>query len=165
VTYVGHYAIPQVIEIIKKAGLTYWWQIAIILAGSFAKHYPRHVTIKWKPLLWFVKGDRHFTTEFLSDVIKSDTPSKVIYEWEQSTMEAEHVISRLTVEIQTVFDPMMGSGTSGAAAAELGRKFIGIEIDSDKYKIAKTRIANVTRANKKGAVDQEATAEEEYKET
>jgi 16S rRNA G966 N2-methylase RsmD len=45
VTYVGHYAIPKVIEIMENAGLTYWWPIAIVLSGSYAKHYPKQVTI------------------------------------------------------------------------------------------------------------------------
>jgi DNA modification methylase len=148
VTYVGHYAIPEVIEIMRRTGLTYWWTIAIILSGSFAKYYPRHVSIKWKPLLWFVKGDRLLTTDFLSDIIKSDTPSKALHEWEQSPIEAEHIISRLTVEGQMVFDPMMGSGTSGAAAIKLGRKFIGIELDDEKFQIAEARLTTVSDIKK-----------------
>jgi 16S rRNA G966 N2-methylase RsmD len=144
VTYVGHYAIPKVIEIMENAGLTYWWPIAVILSGSFAKYYPKQVTIKWKPLLWFVKGDRLSTTDFLSDVIKSDTPSKIIHEWEQSMVEAKHIITRLTMEGQTVFDPMMGSGTTGIAAIQNNRKFMGIEIDSDKFEIANARIGEAS---------------------
>ena len=87
VTYVGHYAIPQIIEMMEGKGLTYWWPIAVMLSGSFARNFPRQVTIKWKPLLWFVKGSKPSTTDFISDVIKSDTPSKVLHEWEQSTIE------------------------------------------------------------------------------
>ena len=142
VTYVGHSAIPKVIEFMEGAGLTYWWPIAIILSGSFARNFPRQVTIKWKPLLWFVKGDKLFTTDFLSDVVKSDTPSKGLHEWEQSLVEAEHVISRLSFEGQMIYDPMMGSGTTGVAAVKLGRRFTGIEIDSDKFEVAKARIGN-----------------------
>ena len=97
--------------------------------------------------LWFVKGDKLSTTDFLSDVIKSDHPSKVLHEWEQPIVEAEHIISRLTMEGQTVFDPMMGSGTTGAAAVQNNRKFVGIEIDSDKFEIAKARIGEVIRTN------------------
>jgi site-specific DNA-methyltransferase (adenine-specific) len=154
VTYVGHYAIPQVIEIMENAGLTYWWSIAVVLSGSFARYYPKQVTIKWKPLLWLVKGSKLSTTDFLSDVVKSDSPSKDLHKWEQSTIEAEHVISRLTLEGQTVFDPMMGSGTTGAAAVKLGRRFMGIEIDSDKFEIAKTRIGDVNHTNRTEFKDQ-----------
>jgi DNA modification methylase len=40
----------------------------------------------------------------------------------------------------TILDPFMGSGTTGVACAELGRNFIGIEIDKDYFEIAKKRI-------------------------
>lgn len=39
-----------------------------------------------------------------------------------------------------VFDPFMGSGTTGKMAIQLGRSFIGIELDPDYFEIAKERI-------------------------
>lgn len=147
VTYVGHSAIPKVIEVMERAGLTHWWSIAIILSGPYGRFHPRHVVIKWKPLLWFVKGNEINSIDYMSDTIQSTTPAKALHEWEQSTIEAEHVISRLTVEGQTVFDPMMGSGTTGVAAVQIARKFIGIEIDSEKLEIATRRIANVSQSH------------------
>lgn len=41
----------------------------------------------------------------------------------------------------TVFDPFMGSGTTGVACVRTGRKFIGCEIDPTYYAIAQRRIA------------------------
>lgn len=41
---------------------------------------------------------------------------------------------------ETILDPFMGSGTTGVACAQLGRKFIGIEIDPDYFEIACKRI-------------------------
>jgi len=41
-----------------------------------------------------------------------------------------------------VLDPMCGSGTTAVAAKQLGRRFIGIEINPDYCKIAKDRLAN-----------------------
>jgi site-specific DNA-methyltransferase (adenine-specific) len=41
---------------------------------------------------------------------------------------------------QTVIDPFMGSGTTGVACANLGRKFIGIEIEERYFNIAVERI-------------------------
>jgi hypothetical protein len=143
VTYVGNYAIPQVIHMMESAGLKYWWMLAVNLEGSFARHYPRKVSIKWKPLLWFVEGDKPNNLDFISDAINSKRPSKVIQDLEQSTVDAEHVISRLTVENQTVLDQMMGSGTTGVAALKLKRKFIGIEIVPSRFERARARLSKV----------------------
>jgi hypothetical protein len=41
---------------------------------------------------------------------------------------------------QTILDPYMGSGTTGVAAAHLGRAFVGIERDPDYFEIACRRI-------------------------
>ena len=40
----------------------------------------------------------------------------------------------------TVLDPFLGSGTTGVAAANTGRRFIGIEIDADYFAVAQSRI-------------------------
>jgi len=45
----------------------------------------------------------------------------------------------------SVFDPFMGSGTTGVACANLGRKFIGIEINEAYFNIAVERITNAYR--------------------
>lgn len=42
-----------------------------------------------------------------------------------------------------VVDSRMGSGTCGVAAKKLGRRFIGIELESQYYEIAKERIENI----------------------
>jgi len=51
-----------------------------------------------------------------------------------------------------VFDPFMGSGTTGVAAKELGRSFVGCEISPTYYAIAQKRISQAkTRLTKRGA--------------
>ena len=52
----------------------------------------------------------------------------------------EYLIKTYTNEGETVLDFTMGSGTTGVAAKNLGRKFIGIELDPDYFKIAEDRI-------------------------
>lgn len=42
-----------------------------------------------------------------------------------------------------VFDPFMGSGTTGIAAVQLGRRFIGVEREAEYYEIAERRIASM----------------------
>ena len=43
----------------------------------------------------------------------------------------------------TVLDPFMGSGSTGVACKELGRNFIGVELDKQYFDIATKRIDNI----------------------
>jgi site-specific DNA-methyltransferase (adenine-specific)/modification methylase len=54
-------------------------------------------------------------------------------------------ISMLPEAAKVVLDPYMGSGTSGVAALNLGRKFIGIEIEPRYFQIACKRIEEAHR--------------------
>ena len=49
-------------------------------------------------------------------------------------------IKTWTNEGDIVLDPFMGSGTTGIAAVELGRKFIGCELSEDYFDMASARI-------------------------
>ena len=57
-------------------------------------------------------------------------------------MESICKIARGTAPI---LDPFMGSGTTGVACMNLGRKFIGIEIEPKYFDIACERIENAQR--------------------
>ena len=48
-------------------------------------------------------------------------------------------------DAETILDPFMGSGTTGVACANLGRKFIGIEIEPKYFDIACRRIEEAYR--------------------
>ena len=50
------------------------------------------------------------------------------------------LVSRAASHQETILDPFMGSGTTGAACAKLGRRFIGIEKERQYFDIACRRI-------------------------
>ena len=52
----------------------------------------------------------------------------------------EQLVLLLTDDNDLVLDPFMGSGTTGIACKNLGRDFIGMEIDKEYFEIAKQRI-------------------------
>lgn len=51
-------------------------------------------------------------------------------------------VERFTDYGNTILDPFMGSGTTGVAAVQMGRKFIGIEREQSYFDIACERIEN-----------------------
>jgi site-specific DNA-methyltransferase (adenine-specific) len=50
------------------------------------------------------------------------------------------LVEDFTHKGDTIFDPFMGSGTTGVACMQLGRNFIGCEIDEGYFGIAEKRI-------------------------
>jgi hypothetical protein len=78
------------------------------------------------------QGPSGFESFQLADVNGHPCPKPV--KW------MEWAVAKCTLEDQTVLDPFMGSGTTGVACANLGRKFIGIEIEPKYFDIACQRI-------------------------
>lgn len=56
-------------------------------------------------------------------------------------------------DVQTILDPFMGSGTTGVACIQLGRKFIGIEREPKYFDIACRRIEQAQAQGKLFAPD------------
>jgi len=76
--------------------------------------------------------------------LKNDTGDKA-----HPTQKPEALLNRILLASTNpgdiVLDPFFGTGTTGAAAARLGRNWIGIEQDEEYAKFAKDRIARVKR--------------------
>lgn len=58
----------------------------------------------------------------------------------QKPLPVMHFSIKQAGDVQSILDPFMGSGTTGVAAIQLGRKFIGIERDERYFEIACRRI-------------------------
>ena len=52
------------------------------------------------------------------------------------------IVKSYSNENDTILDNTMGSGTTGVAAVNLNRNFIGIEMDEHYFEIAEKRINN-----------------------
>ena len=60
-----------------------------------------------------------------------------------------------------IFDPFMGVGSTGVAALELGRRFIGVELDGSYFAAAKKRIENTLTIINKTIMPNTYTVEED----
>lgn len=54
----------------------------------------------------------------------------------------KHIIKIASQPGDVVFDPFMGVGSTGVAANEMARKYIGVEIDKNYFDAAKKRLPN-----------------------
>ena len=63
---------------------------------------------------------------------------------QKSVKLMENIVLRHTNENDIVFDPFMGSGSTGVACIKLNRQFIGCETEQKYFDIANERIKNLT---------------------
>ena len=72
-----------------------------------------------------------------------NTKEKKLYN--HPTVKPQMILKNLIInsskENDIVLDPFMGSGSTGVAAKELKRNFIGMELDPKYFKVAKQRIS------------------------
>ena len=78
--------------------------------------------------------------KFKSNVLKYTKDYTGHHPTQKPVLLLEDLIKTYTNEGETVLDFTMGSGTTGVAAKNLNRDFIGIELDVDYFNIAKDRI-------------------------
>jgi len=79
-------------------------------------------------------------TNYPRQVLEFGQTDKKIHPTQKPVALMEYLIRTYTNEGETVLDNCMGSGTTGVAARNTGRNFIGIERDPDYFKIAQSRI-------------------------
>lgn len=104
------------------------------LKGAYA---PKHEFI-----IFMHKGRSLFRGKRVPDVVNIDkvTPSKMTHPTEKPIGINELFIKNNSDENSVILDPFMGSGSTGVAAKNLNRDFIGIELDEEYFKIAEKRI-------------------------
>jgi len=139
ICYVGQTQLPAALDAFRFR-LRYWWTIACVHAGRSTVMREYGIKAGWKAVLWFVKGSRDNNSEFVNDVM-SGGEEKAVHDWQQSQSEAAYWIGKLCPKDGLVCDPFIGSGTTAAAAKELGREWIGFEIDPETARLASNRIA------------------------
>ena len=66
--------------------------------------------------------------------------TKAVHPTEKPIDLLEHLIIEPDYDPDIILDPFMGSGSTGVAAKNLNRNFIGIELDEKYFEIAKRRI-------------------------
>ncbi len=120
----------------EKAGFRFWkplvWDKRSIGMGY-------HYRARYELILFFEKGKRRLNDLGIADII-SVPRIRGGYPAEKPAEVAAVLIGQSSEKGDVVADPFMGSGSVGVAAARLGRRFLGNDLNPEAVVIAAQRL-------------------------
>jgi DNA modification methylase len=129
------------------------WRSAGFRIGGhlvFRKKYPsatRFLRYQHEQAYLLVKGEPSPPAQPIPDVIEFPYTGNKLHPTQKPIAALKPLIAAFCPPQGTVLDPFAGSGSALAAAKELGRQFIGIEIDPQHHRTASARLGQPAAAN------------------
>jgi hypothetical protein len=128
ITYAGTLRLPQIFEALDGP-LEYVWTMALDMrSGSIARVFRANMLQAWKPLIVMCRPEWR-SPPWGWDLLISPGPKKDRHLWQQNGGPIGELIERYSQPGWVVADPFFGAGTTGHASINLGRQFIGCDID------------------------------------
>ena len=120
----------------ERAGFRFWkpivWDKCSIGMGY-------HYRARYELILFFEKGKRRLNDLGVADIIAVPR-IRGGYPAEKPAEVAEVLIRQSSEPGEVVVDPFMGSGSVGVAAARLGRRFLGNDLNPEAVRITAERM-------------------------
>ena len=120
----------------ERAGFRFWkplvWDKRTIGMGY-------HYRARYEFILFFEKGKRRLNDLGIADIISVPRVHRG-YPAEKPPAVSEVLVGQSSAPGELVADPFMGSGSVGVAAARLGRRFIGNDLNPDAVRLAASRL-------------------------
>ena len=141
--------VETIIQLAEKHGFYYKTTGIWHKTNPMPRNMNLHFVNSTEAWIYFIYGKRTGTFNNNGKVLHDFVESSVVPQSEtrygkHPTQKPEKIlrffIETLTNEGDTVLDTFMGSGATGAAACQLGRNFIGIELDQVYFDNATKRI-------------------------
>jgi len=95
---------------------------------------------KYEMIIFIQKGRRFINGKRDPNILKFNRTGNKLHPTQKPVDLMQYLLEKFSDEGATILDPFMGSGSTGVAAKNLNRKFIGIEMDETYFKIAQDRI-------------------------
>lgn len=125
IVYTGQSRLDRDIGIFGRH-LRYWWLLSMM--HTRAQRLPgKFVMAEFKPVLWYVKEYRRGKT-LVNDVLRSPVPDKDSPRWAQGEAGVGLLIEHLTEPGERIVDPFAGTGEWGRIAANMGRRWLGVDV-------------------------------------
>jgi ParB family chromosome partitioning protein len=134
--------------------LRYRWICVYHMGDTKANVSAAKTATSWKPLLVFTRKDAENLRFVCSDYFSgargnSDGVEKTLHHWQQSLDGFTEIVQRFTEPGDLVVDPFLGSGTTALACLQLGRRFVGCDLDASAVAIARRRVQHALNGGKR----------------
>lgn len=136
------------IDVMEQAGLrvksVLIWDKQIHGMGDLKRAYAS----RYESILFHSEDNFSFNGKRPQDIIsvRRVLPQNLTHPNEKPVELLETLINQCTMGGGTVLDPFMGSGSTGVAAVNTGRSFIGMELDTGYFETACKRISEAEEA-------------------
>jgi 16S rRNA G966 N2-methylase RsmD len=140
IAYSGQMYLDKIFKYADEAELNYYWMINIEFTKKPLVH-GRKVLNEWKPILVFQNGLKQHDRIF-SDKIKMSYTEREMHDlnWGQTVEPFEFLLDRFSNEMDLIFEPFAGTGTTLVACKNKKRKCIATEINEDYIDLIKGRL-------------------------
>lgn len=141
----GQYYLPDYITRLSTA-MRYRWTAAYIAQGARTRVHASRVGTGWKPLLVYQRHDAQDVPFLVDDLFDAavgttDGVDKRFHHWGQSEPGIAEMVERFTEQGALVVDPFLGGGTTAVVCRDLGRRFIGCDIDAAAVATTRERLS------------------------
>lgn len=120
--------------------MSWRWCAAYQTTGVHTRIHPARVATAWKPVLIY-QHPLAVDPRWFLDYFTSTGIDKRHHHWGQSESGMASLVERLTEPGQLVVDPFLGGGTTAVVCRDLGRQFIGCDVDPAAVATARERVA------------------------
>jgi len=130
--------------------LRYRWICTYWMGDTKANVSAAKIATSWKPLFVFTRYDAENLRFVCSDYFSAahntaDGVQKELHHWQQSLDGFTEIVQRFTEPGDLVVDPFLGSGTTALACLQLGRRFVGCDLDASAVAIARRRVQHALK--------------------
>jgi site-specific DNA-methyltransferase (adenine-specific) len=127
-----------------------WREAGFSVVGHivFRKRYgsnARFLSYRHESAYLLAKGRPSLPASPVPDVLDWQYTGNRLHPTQKPVSILKPLIEAFSKPGDTVLDPLCGSGSTLVAARELGRRFIGIDIDPDHHRTARQRLATLAK--------------------
>ncbi len=138
-TYYGHLYLPQLLAGLGQH-LNWGWMMCSTWDGDATIVHHPCVWSHWKPIVVYSKGAWPHAERF-PDVLRVQSREKDWHPWQQVLEEVKLLVGYFSKPGDLVCDPCGGSFTTALACRDLGRRFIGCDVDREAVLKGQERLA------------------------